>query len=63
MILQVVQRTSLCFRKCLKNKCGLSKDSIESHLKFTKKYKLEIELISEIFIITNLLGYNLELNL
>ena len=35
---------------------GLSKDSIESHLKFTNKYKLEVELISDpdIHLITQL---------
>ena len=33
-----------------KNKCiilGISKDSIESHLKFKKKYKLKFELLSD----------------
>ena len=35
------------FEKLKINLFGLSKDSIESHLKFTNKYKLEVELISD----------------
>ena len=35
------------FEKLKINVFGLSKDSIESHLKFTNKYKLEVELISD----------------
>jgi len=44
------------FERLKINVFGLSKDSIESHLKFTKKYKLEVELISDpdIFLITQL---------
>ena len=35
------------FDKLKINLFGLSKDSVESHIKFIKKYKLEIELISD----------------
>ena len=35
------------FKKLKINVFGLSKDSIESHIKFTNKYKLEVELISD----------------
>ena len=35
------------FERLKINIFGLSKDSIESHLKFTNKYKLEVELISD----------------
>ena len=44
------------FEKLKINVFGLSKDSIESHLKFTNKYKLEVELISDpdIHLITQL---------
>ena len=44
------------FERLKINVFGLSKDSIESHLKFTNKYKLEVELISDpdIHLITQL---------
>ena len=44
------------FKKLKINVFGLSKDSIESHIKFTNKYKLEVELISDpdIHLITQL---------
>ena len=35
------------FERLKINVFGLSKDSIESHIKFTNKYKLEVELISD----------------
>ena len=44
------------FERLKINVFGLSKDSIESHIKFTNKYKLEVELISDpdIHLITQL---------
>ena len=44
------------FERLKINVFGLSKDGIESHLKFINKYKLKIELISDpdIFLIKNL---------